>query len=210
MGYHPPQDIDPAVRALIRHKVRRLVGHYGFNRSDADDLEQELALQAHLARPHFDPSRGSTIAFYDTVMSNKVRSIVGHATAQCRDSRRAQPLDEQESPVAVPDADVGLQIDVGEALASLSPAAQAVATQLATNTVAAVSRATGMTRGRVRAARGRIALRLTARGLHEIIRARPPVLEATPYVLVEGANNPNSRSTGRKAKGFGVPKPGRA
>jgi DNA-directed RNA polymerase specialized sigma24 family protein len=181
MGYHPAQDIDPLARALIRHKVQRLIGSYGFTRSDADDLEQELALQAHVARSHFDPARGSASAFYDTVMSNKVWSIVGHATAQCRDSQRVAVLDEREAPVAAPDFDVDLQLDVAEALSSLSPADQSVATQLATDTVAAVAREAGMTRGRVRAARGRIARHFTARGLHEIIRTRQPLFEATPY-----------------------------
>jgi DNA-directed RNA polymerase specialized sigma24 family protein len=200
-----PEDIDPAARALIRHKVERLIGSYGFNRSDADDIGQDLAMQAHLARSRFDPTRGTATAFYDTVMSNKVRSIIGHATAQCRNSRRHQALDEQESLAAASEFDIDLQIDVAEALSSLSPADQAVATQLATNTVAAVSRATGMSRGRVRTSRERIARRLLARGLHDPIRRGQPLLNATPYVLGEGASNSlNSRLTGRTAKVVGV------
>jgi DNA-directed RNA polymerase specialized sigma24 family protein len=210
MGYQPPQDIDPAARALIRHKVKRLIGSYGFNRSDTDDLEQELALQAHLARPRFDPARGTATAFYDTVMTNKVRTIVGHATAQCRNSRRAQSPDEPESLVTASAFNVDLQLDVANALSTLPSDDQAVAAQLVTDTVVGVARATGTTRGRVRAARGRIARRLTAHGLHEIIRARQPLLDATPYVLDEGANNSlNSRHTGRTTKVVGVrPSPG--
>src|SRR3954471_9195919 len=85
-------DIHPIARALIPDKVRSIVGRYGFNRSDYDDLAQELALQAHVATVRFDPARSGGFRYFDQVLSNKVRSIIAGATAQKRDRRREQSL----------------------------------------------------------------------------------------------------------------------
>jgi hypothetical protein len=59
MPYRPPTDIDPIARALIRYKKAALLGRYGFTLADGDDVEQELAMQAHLAAPKYDPARGA-------------------------------------------------------------------------------------------------------------------------------------------------------
>lgn len=159
---HPhPTDLDPAARALIRHKARKLAASRGFTPSEADDLEQELALHAHLASNRFDPRRGSATAFYDTVLANKVRSIVQHARAGKRDRRRERPLDEAAGTPASSQS-VDLQLDVAAALTSLPAGDRAIAAHLMTgiDTVAGVTRAAGLTRQRVRSARGRIARRL--------------------------------------------------
>ena len=59
----PLQDIDPAARALIRHKVNRLIGRYGFRENDRDDLFQELALHAYIVGDRFDSSRATAGTF---------------------------------------------------------------------------------------------------------------------------------------------------
>src|SRR6266581_2571066 len=92
MCNYSPSYIDPAARALIRHKVSRLIGRHGFTASDREDLEQELALQAHIAAAKYDPTRGSPTAFYATVLTNKVKSVVAAAKAQKRDHRLRRPL----------------------------------------------------------------------------------------------------------------------
>ena len=56
-GHPKLLDIDPVARALIQHKVRRLVGRCGYGISDQEDLEQDLALHAHRIARHFNPER---------------------------------------------------------------------------------------------------------------------------------------------------------
>jgi hypothetical protein len=56
--------------------------------------------------------------------------------------------------------DLGLPLDVADALAALAPGDRRVAWLLSDDTVAGVARQTGMSRGRVRGARTRIARRL--------------------------------------------------
>jgi RNA polymerase sigma factor (sigma-70 family) len=159
MGYDPPQDIHPIARALIRYKKQPLIGTFGFTRDDADDIEQELALRAHIAAAKYNPRRGSPATFYDRVLENAARSLITHATAQKRNRRREVRFDEDRAAHS-PVRDHGLAIDVRDALSSLPSAEQRVATLLIHDTVAGVARRTGMTRGQVRGARGRIAKRL--------------------------------------------------
>jgi RNA polymerase sigma-70 factor (ECF subfamily) len=203
----PDRDIDPVARALIRRKVPPLVGRFGFTRSDAEDLAQELALQAHVAGTHFDPSRSGGFRYYDRVLSNKVRSIIAGARRQKRDRRRERPLNDQR---AIDDWDVAdetaLAIDLADALASLSAADRVVANLLVTDTVAGVARWTGMTRGQVRSAKCRILAALEAKDLAPTSRTAQPIRPRTGYVLSEGVNQVrNSRSTGREAEVVGVP-----
>jgi|APFre7841882654_1041346.scaffolds.fasta_scaffold388118_1 DNA-directed RNA polymerase specialized sigma24 family protein len=40
-----------------------LAGHYGFGRSDQEDIEQELTIEVWRRLPEFNPTRGSLEAF---------------------------------------------------------------------------------------------------------------------------------------------------
>jgi RNA polymerase sigma-70 factor (ECF subfamily) len=169
MGYRPPSDVDPVVKALIKHKARRLVGRHGFSRSDREDLEQELALQVHLAKAKYDPKRGTPATFYKTVLSNKIKSIVSAAKAQKRDHRRNRPLRDLDDVIWHPDAIPPLQrrLDVDAALDSLPPDVRRIATLFVDDGVVGVERNTGLTRGKVRSARSRMARHFAAQGLKE-------------------------------------------
>jgi DNA-directed RNA polymerase specialized sigma24 family protein len=201
-------DIDPVARALIRRKVPRLVGRFGFTRDDADDLAQELALHAHLASRRFDPARSAGFRFYDRVLTNKVRSLIAAARCQKRDRRRERSFDDHRVILDWDVADrLALAVDVADALEPLAPADREVANLLVTDGVAEVARWTGRARGTVRGAKARIARALAEKDLAVgKCAGRQPSRERTRYVLDEGvAKVRNSRPTGRKAKVVGVP-----
>ena len=188
MGYSPPTDIDPQVRRLIRHKARRLVGCCGLSRFDRQDLEQELALHAISKQSHFNPTRGTTKAFYEQLLRRKAASIVRDATASKRDRHRIdQTFDVAKLP-ARDAADAGMQLDVRLALAGLPPELGAIATLFITYREAEVVRRTGLGRQRVRAIKQRIAGRLRAAGLSEeiIFSRRQPTGAASAYVEGSG------------------------
>jgi DNA-directed RNA polymerase specialized sigma24 family protein len=206
MPYRPPTDIHPAARGLIRYKKQPLVGNFGFTRDDADDIEQELALRAHLATPAYDPDRGTASAFFGRVLTNAARNLANAAARQKRDRRRVTPFDAVALRTTV-DADAGFRLDVADALASLPPTDRAVADLLVDDTVAGASRSLGMTRGQVRSARARIARRLTAAGVaRDSLGSGQPFGARKLYVSTEGANQDrNSRLAGPEGKVVGVP-----
>jgi RNA polymerase sigma-70 factor (ECF subfamily) len=196
-------DIDPIARALIRRKVPRLVGRFGFTRSDADDLAQELALHAHVAGLRFDPARSGGYRYFDRVLANKVRSIVAGATARKRDRRREQLLYGGDPAVRAlhPSDQIDLAMDVRDALAPLAPADRAVAELLVTDTVAGVARHTDATRWTVRGAKARIARALVAKQLAPNSTDQQPIRAAKRYVCNDGITHPPSRrDSGLKGK----------
>jgi DNA-directed RNA polymerase specialized sigma24 family protein len=206
--YYPPADVDPAARALIKHKAKRLVGSYGFTRSDRDDLEQELAMKAFLASATFDPARGTVTSFFNRVLANKANSLARHATRIKRDRRNDVPLDEVH--LVTPDWRGDLRVDVADALDDLSEADRAVAPLLATQSVAAVARITGHTRGVIREAKRRIARALAAKNLAPISRGAEPDSEPTGYVLVVGTfHSPSRRASGPEGKALAALHPTR-
>lgn len=163
--YHAPDDIDPYARELIRHKVRRLVGHYGYTGSDRDDLTQELALQAHVATQKYDPTRGAVTTFLDRVLTRKVASLVAAATAQKRDRRREQALD--DVPQHRPEhTHVALRLDVGRALCSLPhDVAPLAARFMQGDSESQAARSLRWTRGEVRHRRSLLARHLRRAGV---------------------------------------------
>jgi RNA polymerase sigma-70 factor (ECF subfamily) len=196
-------DIDPIARALIRRKVPRLVGRFGFTRSDADDLAQELALRAHVAGLRFDAGRSGGFRFYDRVLTNKVRSVIAGARFQKRDRRRERSLNGGDPAVhGVYLADqVDLAIDVRDALNTLTAADREVAWLLATDSVAGVARHTDATRGTIRGAKARIARALAAKQLAPDSTDQQPIRAGKRYVCNDGIIHPPSRrDSGLKGK----------
>jgi hypothetical protein len=166
-GVSRPSDIDPYARWLIKHKVRRLVDRHGFRRDDEQDLHQELAMHVVAGMRRHDPARASTRTFADRIITTKIASIIQHATAQKRDRRRVQAIDEVSEPSRpTHQAAVDARLDVIQAVASLPDDLRSVATLLMEHgSEAAVIRAGRMTREMVRGRRRRIAAHLRGRGL---------------------------------------------
>ena len=75
---------------LIRFKARKLVGHYGYGRSDEDDIQQELAADLWLRLERFDPTRGDLKPFIDHVVKKGIASLIERRLAAKRDYRRTE------------------------------------------------------------------------------------------------------------------------
>jgi len=84
------QNLPDYAAKLIRFKAKKLVGHYGYGRSDEDDIQQELAafLWSRLGR--FDPDKGDLKPFIDHVVKKGIASLIEHRLAAKRDYRRAE------------------------------------------------------------------------------------------------------------------------
>ena len=75
---------------LICFKAKKLVGHYGYGRSDEDDIQQELAafLWSRLGR--FDPDKGDLKPFIDHAVKKGIASLIERRLAAKRDYRRTE------------------------------------------------------------------------------------------------------------------------
>ena len=94
MDANAQPDLSEYTSKLIGHKARRLVGHFGFTRSDREDIEQDLVLHLLKQIPHFDSRRGSERTFIDRIVNRKVVSIVRGRLAARRDYRRLSSLND--------------------------------------------------------------------------------------------------------------------
>ena len=175
------QEIDERSRWLIRQKSAQLIGQYGFTVSDAEDIEQELTVHLWLRLASYDPKRGAKSTFVESVLKNKIRSIISGDRQSGRYDYRmvAGSLDEpigQESDCGLTVGDTiasesrfgldagslttdemtDLQIDLRCALAVMSDEMRAVCLGLMRGSIADFVRETGMPRHRVLWLRKRI------------------------------------------------------
>lgn len=157
----------PSDAQLIRHKVTRILGRYGYSPSDRLDLEQELAMHVATHMGRYDKGRGTRGAFVDRMVTNKIASIIEHRVRLKRDPRRERPLREDFEPARGDGAQAAedLRMDMTEALSALEPGLQQLAELLKDQTVADVIRQTGLTRQEVRSRVLRIGRHLKQLGL---------------------------------------------
>jgi len=85
MGGSPWNGILPeyAVRQ-IRRKARKLVGRYGFTRSDQGDIEEELAISVWRRLPEYDPTKGGLEAFLYWLIKRARHTLIERQTAAKR------------------------------------------------------------------------------------------------------------------------------
>jgi RNA polymerase sigma-70 factor (ECF subfamily) len=161
MGKHYNHDLAPKISALIRRKVKKLVGNHGFREDDAEDLSQQLAMHVIEAMRRYDPARAAVATYADRVVTSRAASIVTHATAKKRDRRRERRLHETpKSQMPVDDSKPAAwdtSIDVNEALARLPDDLRHVALLFTVFTEAEVVRHSGLSRQTVRRMRRQIA-----------------------------------------------------
>jgi DNA-directed RNA polymerase specialized sigma24 family protein len=153
---------------LIRHKVRRLIGHHGFTTHDIEDLEQDLCLHVLQRSSRFDAVRGSRHAFIATVIKNKILNILDGRTAQRRDRRREELFGEMSGIAVTGDKERqrDLAVDIRGAVGEMTPDLRLVAGLLGEEgTFAGVSRRAGLSRQQVRGRQSHIKAHLTAAGL---------------------------------------------
>lgn len=79
---------------IIRYKARQLIGKYGFNQDDYEDLRQEMTLDILQRLPKFDATKAGMNTFVSRIIDHKISTIIRHRTQGKRDYRRACSLDE--------------------------------------------------------------------------------------------------------------------
>jgi DNA-directed RNA polymerase specialized sigma24 family protein len=84
---HLFEDTDSFTNRRIRNKALQLSRHSAFNKSDHEDIEQELALEIHKKYPSHDPGRGTEEVFVACVIKSKALSLLRSRLAKKRDFR---------------------------------------------------------------------------------------------------------------------------
>lgn len=92
------QDVGPEAWESIRRGARKLIGHFGFTKSDREELEQEFWLDLVERRGKFSPALGTWPAFAEWVVRKKAASIIEARKAGCRDYRRHECSLNEERP----------------------------------------------------------------------------------------------------------------
>lgn len=162
MGDKPRTNLSEYDRKLIRYKARQLVGQFGFNVSDLEDIEQNLLLHVLERMERFDPQRGCEHTFVARVVSHKIVSIIRHRCAARRHWGRVEhsldALAEHGSGCSVlsesPNDELAdMTIDVRSACAALDDDLRRLTELLQSHSLAEAARKLGLTRGD---ARGRV------------------------------------------------------
>jgi len=84
------QNLPDYAARLIRFKARKLVGHYGYGRSDQDDIQQDLSTFLWQRLGRFDPDKGDLKPFIDHVVKKGIASLIERRLAAKRDYRREE------------------------------------------------------------------------------------------------------------------------
>ena len=84
------QNLPDYAATLIRFKARKLVGCYGFGRSDQDDIQQTLAAFLWPRLSRFDRDKGDLRPFIDHVIKKGIASLIEHRLAAKRDYSREE------------------------------------------------------------------------------------------------------------------------
>lgn len=87
---NPTTALDEPTETLVRVRVCRLIGRFGFNESDRDDLEQELRLHLLRCRDRFDPSRVAWSTYAGGTVDMHIKELIRARMAPMRDYRRGQ------------------------------------------------------------------------------------------------------------------------
>lgn len=187
--HEPQQQIDPDIRRLICIKSRQLAGRHGFERSEAEDIEQDLLLDYLKRSKSFDAHRCGRRTFAQLLVNHHVATIVEARRARCRDYRACrrsldQNFDSRDDPNSPELADVlavcvdrsgtrpieailNLRVDVERTLARL-PTLQADLCRIlmVCETRAEAATRSGMSRATLYRHLGRLRVVFAQAGLH--------------------------------------------
>jgi len=191
---NPFEGLDDYAVNLIRYKTRRLIGQAGFTRSDQEDIEQDLSLHLRQQLPKHNPRKGTLKTFINTVLDNKIRTMVAaRITSQLNVRQhdysldetieteigdkvsRAEAMDLEEYLMGVGyisrralDA-VELRIDVHYAVSLLPSDLQSLCARLQEHTILDIAHEDGVTRQKIDELRRRIAFLFLEHGLDEYV-----------------------------------------
>lgn len=122
-----------------------------------DDLTQSLWLETLTAWDRYGAVHPCPEAFVRVVIERRAKSIVRDKFAQRRDPRRQHADFEPDAHAAEPvDRDLDLRLDVEHLFDRLTPAARLVADGLRVDTMAGISRRTGIPRSTLYGRLGKI------------------------------------------------------
>lgn len=144
----------PADAEIIKRKARKMIGNFGYSRSDADDIEQELAMHAFRQTGKHDPARGTREKFVEKMARNKILNLIEAKTAAKRDDRRNISIDDA-SDYAVLDGHVApevidVRLDVGAIINSMPAELRQIAMLRMDMNERDIERELGLTRAQVR------------------------------------------------------------
>src|SRR5262245_22747028 len=86
--------LDDFAMRLIRRAARKLIGKFGFTRSDRPDLEQNLALEVFRRLRKAGPNVDRPQAFATTVVKNSVINLLERHKAKQKRQVECESLDE--------------------------------------------------------------------------------------------------------------------
>jgi hypothetical protein len=141
-------ELSPFEQAIIRRKVRQMIGCRGFKSQDYQSLEQELIARLLHALQSFDPTRAHRNAFVTTVVDRSAARIMRYHQAQKRDHRRLIEFQRLESRRLQrwPSEATELVLDVEEVIARLPQQLRWLAEQLKHKSLTQVARESGIPR----------------------------------------------------------------
>ena len=191
---NPFEGLDDYARNLIRYKTRRLIGQAGFTRSDQEDIEQDLSLHLRQQLPKHNPRKGTLKTFINTVLDNKIRTMVSARLTSQFDFRqhdcsldemveadtgdkvsRAEAIDAEEYLMATGRLNrrtldvVELRIDVQCAISTLPADLRDLCARLQEKTIVDIAREDGVSRHKIDELRRRIAFLFLEHGLDEYV-----------------------------------------
>ncbi len=73
----------------IQHRVKRLIGRFGFTASDREDLAQDLATDLLRRRKDFDPTQAGYRTFVVRVVDHRIATLIAERLAAWRPARRS-------------------------------------------------------------------------------------------------------------------------
>jgi len=84
--------IDQFAARLIRRKANQLIGRPGFNRSDKEDIEQELRLKLIKHSSSYCPQKGHRHAFVTAIVERRAANLLRDRYAKKRAPHRIRSL----------------------------------------------------------------------------------------------------------------------
>lgn len=100
---------DPFTRRLARKKSRQLVGKYGFNETDQEDIEQDI--YAHILQrwASYDPAEGHHHKFVTAIVERYVANLL-------RDRCAAKRYEGENTSLQTPLPDTSQAVSIGDAV----------------------------------------------------------------------------------------------